>query len=236
LSIPSFLILDLDDTILDYSAPAEKIWPRLYRKYARKLKVPLDRLNLAVDESKRWFWSDLDRFREGRLDLKRARRTFVRDAFSKLGLEDFEAADELADTFSREREIVVKPFPGAIRALESFRRDGSHMALLTNGETSLQRAKIGRFRLARFFDAILIEGEAGIGKPDPRAFRAALDSLGAEPRQAWMIGDDLEFDVRPAQALGMRAAWIRSPSKAGGDSADLTAPSLRDLEAYWRSD
>jgi putative hydrolase of the HAD superfamily len=236
LGIPAFLIFDLDDTILDYSAPAEKIWPRLYRKYSRRLNLPLDRLSRAADESRRWYWSDMDRFREGRLDLKRARRLFVRDAFAKIGCGNFEAADALADDFTRERETVVKPFPGAVQALVSFRRNGARMALLTNGAGPVQRAKIKRFGLARFFDSILIEGETGIGKPDERAFRAALESLDADPPQAWMIGDNLEFDILPAKALGMRAAWIRGRSTAAADYADCAAPSLRELAVSWRSD
>lgn len=231
---PSKLILDLDDTILDYTAPAEAIWPRLYADYAHRLGIPEAALQRAADESRRWYWSDAERFREGRLNLQRARRIFIRDAFTKLGLTDFETADALADDFSREREIVVRPFPGALEALAAFRRSGARMVLLTNGESALQRAKIDRFGLAQYFTDILIEGETGIGKPDPRAHRAALAALGAEPPQAWMIGDDPEFDIRPAKALGMRAAWIRSrPADGASVIPDVTAPSLQDLAERW---
>ncbi len=233
--IPKYLVLDLDDTILDYTAPAVKVWLRLYDEFARRMNIPVERLQRAVDESRRWYWSDPERFREGRLDLKRARRIFLRDAFGKLGRTDLETADELADAFSREREIVVRPFEGAVEALETFQAGGSRMALLTNGESSLQRAKIERFRLARFFDAILIESDTGIGKPDPLAHRAALAALGTAAPQAWMIGDDLEFDIRPAKAQGMRAAWIHDPSGEQPDAADCVVPSLRELVNIWNS-
>jgi putative hydrolase of the HAD superfamily len=233
--IPSFIILDLDDTILDYSAPGEKIWKRLYGEYSRRLEIPVAQLQRVVDDSRRWYWSDVDRFREGRLDLKRARRIFLRDAFGKLGRTDWETADEFADTFTRDRETAVQPFDGAIDALQAFRSGGSRMALLTNGESSVQRAKIERFRLAPFFDAVFIESETGIGKPDPRAHRAALASLGVEPPQAWMIGDDLEFDIRPAKALGMLTAWIHDPAGGPTDAADCSVPSLRALARQWRS-
>lgn len=231
--IPSHLVLDLDDTILDYSAPGAALWPRLFRRFAPAMGIPVERLRCAVDASRRWYWSDPDRFREGRLDLKQARRDLVRRAFETLGRTDWETADELADAFSREREIVVKPFAGALESLELFQNRGSRMALLTNGESSLQRAKIERFGLARFFDAILIESEAGVGKPDPRAHRAALASLSVEPSGAWMIGDDWECDIRPANDLGMSTAWIRDPGKSSGKKAELTVPSLRILAEQW---
>jgi HAD superfamily hydrolase (TIGR01509 family) len=233
--IPSHLVIDLDDTILDYSAPGEAVWKRLYRDFAPRMDIPLEQLQKAIDASRTWYWSDPERFREGRLDLKRARRLLIRDAFAKLGRSDWETADELADAFTREREIVVSPFEGVIDALNLFQRSGSHMILLTNGESSMQRAKIERFRLTGYFHSILIESEAGFGKPDPRAHRAALAALGVEPQSAWMIGDDWECDIGPAGALGMRTAWICDGADAAGKPADLTIPSLQILADRWRS-
>jgi putative hydrolase of the HAD superfamily len=233
--VPAHLILDLDDTILDYTAPAERVWTELYPVYARKAGVEVGQLQQAVDESRRWYWSDLDRFREGRLNLLLARRIFVRAGFQKLGLNDESLADEMADSFSREREIAVRPLDGAIDALEILRAGGAAMVLLTNGEASMQRAKIARFGLERFFRAILIESETGVGKPDPRAHRAALAALGAAPEQTWMVGDDLEFDIRPAKALGMRAAWVRDPAKSEESPADIISPSILFLVKGWEN-
>jgi len=233
--IPKNLILDLDDTILDYTASGAKVWTKLYAEFAPRMNLPVEPLQRAVKNSIRWYWSDPDRFREGRLDLRRARRIVVRDAFEKLGRADFAVADELADAFTEEREIVVRPFDGAIEALEAIRRNGSRMVMLTNGQSSFQRAKIGRFRLARFFDAILIESELGFGKPDPRAHRAALDALRTDPHRVWMIGDNLEQDIRPAKGLDMRTAWIHKPSETPRPEADCTVPSLRSLMNIWKS-
>jgi putative hydrolase of the HAD superfamily len=56
--------------------------------------------------------------------------------------------------------------------------------------------------------AILIEGEFGVGKPDSRVFKHGLERFGASPAQVWMIGDDLEYDIRPAQELGMDTVWV----------------------------
>jgi CheY-like chemotaxis protein len=38
----------------------------------------------------------------------------------------------------------------------------------------------------------------------------ALDALGAEPELTWLVGDDAESDVRPAQLFGMRTALVRT--------------------------
>ena len=45
-------------------------------------------------------------------------------------------------------------------------REIYQLALVTNGAPDLQREKIQGSKLALYFDAILISGEVGIGKPD----------------------------------------------------------------------
>ena len=49
-----------------------------------------------------------------------------------------------------------------------------------------------------------------LGKPSAAYFAAALDALAAEPELTWMVTDDLEADVRGAQAFGMRTALVRT--------------------------
>jgi HAD superfamily hydrolase (TIGR01458 family) len=49
-----------------------------------------------------------------------------------------------------------------------------------------------------------------LGKPSASYFAAALDALGAEPELTWMVTDDVEADVRGAQAFGMRTALVRT--------------------------
>src|SRR6478752_10207268 len=38
-----------------------------------------------------------------------------------------------------------------------------------------------------------------LGRPSPAYFASALDALGAEPELTWLVGDDAEADIRPAQ-------------------------------------
>jgi HAD superfamily hydrolase (TIGR01458 family) len=60
-----------------------------------------------------------------------------------------------------------------------------------------------------------------LGKPSPAYYAAALDALVAEPELTWMVGDDLEADVRGAQAFGMRTALVRT-GKFRPDVLDTT--------------
>src|SRR5205807_8422297 len=81
------------------------------------------------------------------------------------------------------------------------------LALITNGAAAPQRQKVTRFALEHRFDHIQIEGEHGFGKPEERAYTHALEALGVGPRDAWMVGDNLEWEVVAPQRLGIYAIW-----------------------------
>ena len=87
----------------------------------------------------------------------------------------------------QERSNRLQPFPGALQTLVELRRRGVALALVTNGETASQRGKIDKVGLVPYFDVVVVEGEFGIGKPEPAVFRHALAAVGRQPHEAWMV-------------------------------------------------
>jgi putative hydrolase of the HAD superfamily len=206
---PRALLLDLDDTILDDSGLVRECWrdactAHNERFASRDAATVVD----AIRKTSKWFWNDPDRHRDGRLELERARREVVRLAFVDLGIDDDELARCIADAYSHLRDLGMEPLPDAIDTVRWLRDSGRRLALLTNGAGAAQRKKIMRFELGDLFDAILVEGELGFGKPDERVYGHALDALGVKPAEAWMVGDNLEWDVGAPQRLGMTGVWI----------------------------
>lgn len=61
--------------------------------------------------------------------------------------------------------------------------------------------------LTHLFDAIVISGEVGVKKPDPKIMFLALDSLGLPAESCIYVGD-IEDDERCALSAGMRAITI----------------------------
>jgi putative hydrolase of the HAD superfamily len=56
--------------------------------------------------------------------------------------------------------------------------------------------------LAELFDGVVISGEEGFRKPDPRMYELGAQRSGASPR-ACVFVDDLAFNLDPARVLGM---------------------------------
>jgi putative hydrolase of the HAD superfamily len=207
--LPKAILLDLDDTILDFSAGAGRCWQRVCERFAPRFEgLKPAALLAAIEERRLWFWADPERHRRGRLDLGRARREIVAAALSQLNVAAPTLGDEVADTYALEREESIEPMPGAIDALHRLRRQGMRLALITNGTAQAQRRKIDRFDLGGLFGCIVIEGEFGVGKPDERVYLYAMEQLGVQPEDAWMVGDHLEWDVRAPQRLGISGIWL----------------------------
>ena len=233
-SLPKAILLDLDDTIVALSASAAPYWQQVCERFSGQVEgLTPQALFDALKESRAWFWADSQRHQRGRMDLEAARREIVAHAFDRLGIDAPELAHEIADAYSRERDAGIYLLPGAVEALRHFRERGIRLALITNGSADSQRRKIERFGLAPFFDCVVIEGEFGTGKPNERVYAHALAQLDVQPEEAWMVGDNLEWDVAGPQRMGIRGIWIDSAgSGLSGDSLvrpDLTVGSLAEL-------
>lgn len=207
--LPKALLLDLDDTILADSDPGDDCWLAAYQPLVGQLAgISYPQFLAAIHERRNWFWSDFDRGRRGRLDLSIARRHIAADALQQLGIADALLAHEMERVYSAQREQRSHLFPGAIETLQWLRDQGIPLALLTNGAAKAQRKKIERWELASFFDCIVVEGEFGTGKPDERVYLHALNRLGVQPKETWMVGDNLEWDVAAPQWLGIMGIWV----------------------------
>ena len=141
-----------------------------------------------------------------------------------------ERARELAEAFFRERRRYPL-YPEAEAFLAEARRRGLALALLTNGVPDLQREKLVGAGLAHHFSLVLISGEVGIGKPDPRLFRMALCAFGVAPEEAAMVGDNPQKDVRGARLAGVRAVWVDRGLRSEDPEAspDLRVGDLREV-------
>jgi putative hydrolase of the HAD superfamily len=207
--LPPAILLDLDDTILNDSEDIHGCWREACLTFRSDLGgIDPVALHRTIDRTREWFWGDPGRHREGRLDLDAASRKIVELSLFEMGAADPILAGKIAAKYRHQREAGLRPFPDAIDTVRWLRACGCRLALVTNGNGETQRRKLLRFGLVELFDSILIEGELGFGKPDPRIYAQALQELAAVPAGSWMVGDNLEFDVAQPQSMGMLGIWI----------------------------
>jgi putative hydrolase of the HAD superfamily len=202
------LLVDLDDTLLDYSGDVDRSWAEACAACCVPTELDAETLVAAIADTRRWFWDDPERQVKERRNMLGAWEHIVEFALERLGRTVPNLPAAIARDFLARRRARMRLFPEALDCLTELRRRGVPLALVTNGDAAQQRDKIERHGLASFFDAILIEGEFGVGKPDASVYRHVLRALGAAPTEAWMVGDHLEWDVDAPQQLGLKGVWI----------------------------
>jgi len=157
------------------------------------------------------------------------RRAVWTRALSAAAVHDAPLVDELASAFASFRRGIALIDPDASAVLDDLGRD-HRLALVTNGAPDVQREKLATTTLGSHFEAIVISAELGVGKPDPRIFRAALDALGVAGADAAVVGDSLERDVAGARRAGVRSVWLdRAGAALGPVAPDVRIGSLREL-------
>jgi HAD superfamily hydrolase (TIGR01549 family) len=89
------------------------------------------------------------------------------------------------------------------------------------------REAMARDGLDGFFEVWGVSDDVGLEKPDPRLFTYAAREAGLAPSRAVMVGDRLDYDVRPAASAGMRTVWMLR----GEAPDDPTAEQLAEADA-----
>ena len=87
---PKAILLDMDDTIIafDHGIDLDSCWKSVC---CRHLQLSMEEINDVIVQIKKiakWFWSDDDRHRIGRLDLDKARIEIVSAALHEVNFHD----------------------------------------------------------------------------------------------------------------------------------------------------
>ena len=101
--------------------------------------------------------------------------------------------------------------------------------IITNGFDAVQRLKIERSKLSRYFHHIITAEKAGHKKPSPHIFKYALEVASKTATESLMVGDSLEADIQGALAVGMKAIHFNSHDEALHDECPIV-DSLQALQ------
>lgn len=120
-----------------------------------------------------------------------------------------------------------------VPCLEALRDAGYRLGVIAN-QPSQVRGAMARDGLVGFFEIWGVSEDLGLQKPDPALFVHALRTAGVEPARAVMVGDRLDYDVRPAKVAGMRTVWVlrgEAPDEPTDAQLAEADAAVRDLSA-----
>lgn len=132
--------------------------------------------------------------------------------------------------------LKLTAWPDVADALQRLKREGLRSALLSNATPVILHASIANAGLEDMFDHVLSTDSQRTYKPDPRAYRQALDAFRLRADQILFV-PFAGWDVAGAKSFGYRTFWVNRmglPPERLGFVADATARDLSNLLAYTR--
>ncbi|GAA3830214.1 hypothetical protein GCM10022226_58820 [Sphaerisporangium flaviroseum] len=130
--------------------------------------------------------------------------TFERELAAKLLTMD--GVPPIAEGLLTRMFAGFRPVPTMYEMLRSARAAGLTTCLVSNSWGD----HYPREDWDEYFDQVVISGEVGMRKPEPRIFHHALGLVGLRPQECVFI-DDIEANITAAQALGIVGLHHRDP-------------------------
>jgi 2-haloacid dehalogenase len=124
-------------------------------------------------------------------------------------------------------------WPGAIDLLDQLHGEVD-LGLVTNGYSEVQRPRLERFELGRYFSSVTVSSEIGHAKPSRAFFDVALAAHGnPDPTTVLVVGDSLSSDIAGGFAAGCATCWFNPTGKdlPNAPRIDHVATTLADVAA-----
>ncbi len=196
----TWLLFDADGTLFDY----DECERRALAKTLQEAGIPADERYLATYRqinAALWLLREQGQIEVEALKIRR---------FERL-LEETGLAAE-AEAFSveylghlGEEVVLLDQAAETIAQLAGTYR----FALVTNGLKEVQRRRLKKSGLGRFFETVIISDEIGASKPDPAFFEETFHQIGRPNKsQVLIIGDSLTSDIQGANNFGIDACWV----------------------------
>ena len=199
------IFLDLDDTILNFTAGEAKALTQALRESGiEPTRAVLDRYHLINIAH----WELLE---EGRLTREEVLVRRFEQLFRELGIPHSGAAvnDRYEHLLSLQHDFI----PGAEQLLKDLtpRYD---LYLASNGVAAVQHPRLDASGIRPYFKGIFISEEIGADKPSKAFFDACFATIPSfRQEDAVMVGDSLTSDIRGGRNAGLRTVWFNPHGK-----------------------
>lgn len=220
-----FLLLDLDDTILDFHKAERLAIAKTFRDFGvEPTEEVLHRYHLI----NRSCWERLETGEWTREQVLVNRFDLL---FGELGV----AVDATACARAYEKNLSIGHYflPGAQEAVEALSKK-YRLFLVSNGTASVQKGRMTSADLYPYFEKVFVSQELGHNKPSIAYFEKAFAQIpDFDPKKALIVGDSLTSDILGGINAGIATCWVNPHHlpKRADIPADYEIEGIYQLEA-----
>ena len=224
-----FLLIDLDDTILDFKAQEDAAITKTLRDAGIE---PTEEICARYSQINKEHWA---RMEKGEIDRQQVLFGRFQVLFAELGVSaDYKpAALGYMENLSEGHYFL----PGAEEALAQLRKK-YRLFIVSNGTAKVQNKRLDSAGIRKYFENIFISQDIGINKPDKGFFDYCFSRIpGFDPKKAMIVGDSPSSDITGGQNAGIATCWINPKGReyTRPNKPDYQIASLAQLEALLNS-
>jgi len=220
------LLLDVDDTLLDFKAAERNGICEVMKAYGVE---PDEEKIAAYSKLNDSLWKAFERGEIPRDTIMEVR--FGR-FFAELGKEvNGPEAEKLYRAQLNESAVLID---GALEILDYL--SGKYdLYIITNGVSKTQYNRLAKSGIDRYMKDIFVSEDAGCQKPRKEFFEYCFSRLGAyDVSQMLVIGDSLSSDIRGGNNAGIDTCWFNRKGETCPEdiSVDCEIHHLEELRKY----
>jgi len=209
------LLLDIDDTLLDFHAYVRTAANEGFEEFG--LGVYTDEMFAVFTEINNGLWHQLEK---GEITFEELKRTRWNKVFDALGI-SFDGV-MFEEHFRKKLFHSGIPMEGAVEALE-YLKDRYILCAASNGPYEQQVNRLRVAGMLEYFSHLFISEKIGASKPSKEFFDHCMTELNRDsavlPGEVMIIGDSLSSDIVGGIRSGMKTCFF--DRKAFGDAEGL---------------
>ncbi|MCS7115154.1 MAG: HAD family hydrolase [Nitrososphaerota archaeon] len=136
--------------------------------------------------------------------------------------EVYAKVNNITEKYELEAAKTVSLLPGVTDVLKALKEEGLKVGLCTVSSEKTTNYILGKFKIGKFFDAVIPREKVKHAKPHAEHLETTLKALGAKPEETVMIGDSI-VDVKCARELKVIAVGVTSGVSNSKELADAGA-------------
>ena len=217
------VFFDLDHTLWDFEKNSTIAFQTLFSNH--QLLYALDDFLMVYPAINHAYWA---RYQNNEITHQQLRYGRLKDSFDAIDIEVNDAfIEQIASAYILELINQNQLIHGATTIL-NYLSATYNLHIITNGLHQVQKRKIEKANLASYFKTITDSESIGAKKPSVQIYTHALSQANCTAKNAIMIGDCLEADVKGALNAGMQAIWFNF--NASNPEHNLNITTINQLE------
>lgn len=207
MTVYKWLLIDADGTLFDFDRAEQMALKETFSEICYPYEV---RYLTEYRRINRQIWLDFEQGKIEPAELK-TRRFALLFKTTKINYDPQNFSTKYLANLAKETFLM----DGAEAAVESL-STRFNIAIITNGLANVQRPRLGRSSLSRYFKAVIISEEVGAAKPDPQIFDVAFEQMNhPAKREVLIIGDSLSSDIQGGRNYGIDTCWFNPDGRPG---------------------